>query len=530
MPTYTTTEFVTPLANHLMFNASGTKLYTSNSDGTLSAYNVADGSLASTWSIGSNLGAMALSDDGLWLYVIENYRTAGFSEVYRVNTITGAKTKFSEPGTGAYSDVMVDGNGTVLLSGGDTTQTARGAISRLDPATGSFSVVTGGVYSKNVSQIAEDGRYALFAESISNKSPLFLYDQTTQRFVASTDADQTGVYSGDNRYTAISAETGFITKISDFSTLYVYDLNFAPIRTITLLDSVDGTPLGMTFSPDGKTFYIIAMDKVVSPAPVLITFDTTKGWIETGRTALAPGEWNMDYNTAANLTITPDGKTLYFRPVGGENIMQVNISTADDDIINGTTGADTMAGGVGDDTYLVNHVGDVVIENVDEGYDRINTTINFTLSNSQYIEVLASAPGALGLSLTGNDYANYIIGDAGNNVLVGGYGDDVIEGLDGDDSLNAGPGNDQLFGGNGNDTLTSFDDSWTSSSGTGLSTDILNGGLGNDRYVFDTDGVTIQDDGGIDTVEIHGIMIGSYELPTFIENLRLNEGSLANYL
>ena len=64
-------------------------------------------------------------------------------------------------------------------------------------------------------------------------------------------------------------------------------------------------------------------------------------------------------------------------------------------------------------------------------------------------------------TLTGNAFANHIVGNHGNDViyglesndlLYGGKGDDHLEGGDGDDYLNGGQGNDTLIGGEGNDS------------------------------------------------------------------------------
>ena len=53
-----------------------------------------------------------------------------------------------------------------------------------------------------------------------------------------------------------------------------------------------------------------------------------------------------------------------------------------DDNFDGGSGNDTMAGGVGDDFYIVDSVGDVVIENANEGIDQIHTTIDYTLGDN----------------------------------------------------------------------------------------------------------------------------------------------------
>lgn len=109
------------------------------------------------------------------------------------------------------------------------------------------------------------------------------------------------------------------------------------------------------------------------------------------------------------------------------------IGTAGDDVMGGSTGADAMAGGAGNDTYTVNHADDRVLEADAEGSDIISATLDHTLEAGARVEFLAAAAGAQGLVLTGNGYANRIIGGAGGDTLVGLGGADTLEGGSGAD-------------------------------------------------------------------------------------------------
>src|SRR5262249_24897282 len=52
-----------------------------------------------------------------------------------------------------------------------------------------------------------------------------------------------------------------------------------------------------------------------------------------------------------------------------------------DDVLNGGTGADTMVGNFGNDIYYVDNVGDVLTEyQAIDGYDRVYSTVSYTLS------------------------------------------------------------------------------------------------------------------------------------------------------
>lgn len=113
---------------------------------------------------------------------------------------------------------------------------------------------------------------------------------------------------------------------------------------------------------------------------------------------------------------------------------------------------DWLAGGAGNDTYVVDSTSDRVIERDASrstgGEDLVMASASYTLGLN--IERLMLAGSAV--SGTGNDSANVITGTAVRNILSGRAGNDKLEGLAGDDRLDGGLGSDQMIGGAGNDT------------------------------------------------------------------------------
>ncbi|MBE7189984.1 glycosyl hydrolase family 28-related protein, partial [Jatrophihabitans endophyticus] len=116
------------------------------------------------------------------------------------------------------------------------------------------------------------------------------------------------------------------------------------------------------------------------------------------------------------------------------------IGGSGDDLLDGGSNADKMAGGTGDDTYYVDHTGDVVTENPGEGTDTVCSTITYTLGdNVENLTLLGSDPK--------NGYGNAL-----DNVLIGNDGANVLKGMDGNDTLDGGLGADTMTGGSGDDT------------------------------------------------------------------------------
>jgi Ca2+-binding RTX toxin-like protein len=115
---------------------------------------------------------------------------------------------------------------------------------------------------------------------------------------------------------------------------------------------------------------------------------------------------------------------------------------AGNDTLNGGLGADSMVGGTGNDLYLVDNVGDSVVELAGEGTDTVSSSISYTLgSNVENLILTGSASNG-----TGNGLDNTLTGNALSNRLDGGAGNDRLIGGDGTDFLTGGAGNDVFVG------------------------------------------------------------------------------------
>jgi Ca2+-binding RTX toxin-like protein len=230
-----------------------------------------------------------------------------------------------------------------------------------------------------------------------------------------------------------------------------------------------------------------------------------------------------------NLTLTVTGPSAGI----GNGLANTLIGNSGANLLDGKAEADTMAGGAGDDLYIVDHVGDAVVELPGEGaLDSVTSSVGYTLSANVENLVLTGSAAINGTGndadnvLTGNSAANVLTGLGGNDTYVIGAGDTVVEA--------AGRGTDtvistvshSLAANVENLTLVGF----SAISGTGNALDnvlngllnlggnVLTGGAGNDTYIIGAgDTVVEASGGGTDTVQ----SLFTYTLGSNVENLTL---------
>jgi Ca2+-binding RTX toxin-like protein len=141
-------------------------------------------------------------------------------------------------------------------------------------------------------------------------------------------------------------------------------------------------------------------------------------------------------------------------------------------VLDGGLGADQMSGGLGDDRYVVDHIGDTVVEALSAGIDTVVASVNYTLADNVENLVLS---GNLNTNGIGNALANVLVGNGADNNLDGGAGNDVLAGGQGNDTLVGGSGDDlYLYNqGEGHDVITDASGIDTLKFGAGITLDSL---------------------------------------------------------
>jgi len=241
----------------------------------------------------------------------------------------------------------------------------------------------------------------------------------------------------------------------------------------------------------------------------------------------------------------------------GNDLVNNLVGNAANNVLDGGINADTLQGGLDDDSYVVDDSGDTVTELVSEGTDSVSSSISLTLFDN--VENL-TLTGTAAINGTGNGLVNSLVGNSAANVLDGGAGADAMSGGLGNDSyvvddvgdivsetsalateidqVNAsisitlgdnlenltlvGSANIDGIGNKLNNVLLGNSGNNTLNGGTGK--DTMAGSLGDDLYLVDNIGDLVQEGvgAGMDTVRT-GL---AYSLGEHLENLILT-GSAA---
>lgn len=261
------------------------------------------------------------------------------------------------------------------------------------------------------------------------------------------------IYVIDNTGDVISETSTLATEIDEVQSSISYQLG-ANLEKLTLTGTVNLNGTGNTIANTltgnsannildggagidtmigglGDDTYIIDVATDVITEAVNAGADTVRSAI----TYVLGATSNLE-----NLTLTGTSA------INGTGNTLANVITGNSaaNTLDGSTGADTLIGGAGNDIYTVDNALDIVTENLNEGTDRVNSSIAFSIATFANVENL-TLTGTSAINATGNTLDNVLTGNTGNNSITGGAGNDTIDGGTGNDTMVGGAGNDVYF-------------------------------------------------------------------------------------
>jgi Ca2+-binding RTX toxin-like protein len=228
------------------------------------------------------------------------------------------------------------------------------------------------------------------------------------------------------------------------------------------------------------SFAIGEVSKVIS---VSVAGDTIFEPNETFGVALTSPTSGITLGVSTvSATIVNDDAAL-LNMINGTTGNDTLVGTSGADQINGFEGNDSIKGGDGNDVLLGGDGQDEIeggsgADQIDGGVgttDRVRYSSSTSGVTINLMDGTASGGDAAGDTIInienifGSSYSDTLTGSNGNNSITGTGGGDIIYGLGGNDSLGGGSGIDQIYGGDGDDYLDG-------SAGA----DVLNGGTGID--------------------------------------------------
>jgi Ca2+-binding RTX toxin-like protein len=137
-------------------------------------------------------------------------------------------------------------------------------------------------------------------------------------------------------------------------------------------------------------------------------------------------------------SLSGDDDNNELRGLGGDDWLHGNEGN---DLLFGSEGNDTLIGGAGADTLDGGNGNDWLTYYSSESGVMINLASGFASGGNATGDTFSGIE-----NVTGSDFNDVLIGDAGNNYLYGRWGNDTLIGGAGEDTLEGGPGHDILTG------------------------------------------------------------------------------------
>ncbi|HET6943659.1 MAG TPA: hypothetical protein VFH89_16020, partial [Sphingomicrobium sp.] len=349
-----------------IFSNDGLRFFTVSGN-TVTVVNSADGTTVKTYTIGTQLGAIDISQNGRYLAVVEEQPGGSTGVLYRIDLTNGAIATFSIPGTSALHDVAFLADGSVVVS-----QENSAPLRVVTLGTSAYWIASGEIRPNATISVSADATYFI-AQPPGIDWPLHGFDtETGTGYAVYYDPYAgAGVGLGGSAVGAVSPDGGMVVQ---GMTMRVYQSDFSSSISLSAIHPEIYNPAALAFSPDGSKLYVL-----VANIDKLIVLDTnnwaTLASYPIGADALNPSEWSAGTITPGEMMrVSGDGNFLSIITPGGIQVINLELviepnydGGAGDDTIVGSSAPDTISGAGGNDT-LSGGAGNDIIKG-DDGND-----------------------------------------------------------------------------------------------------------------------------------------------------------------
>jgi Ca2+-binding RTX toxin-like protein len=334
-----------------------------------------------------------------------------------------------------FENLTLTGNGTINGTGNDSSNiiTGNNAVNIIDGGIGA-DTIDGGLASDIM--IGGDGN-DLYYVSASGDTITEVAGQGTSDVVKSAASYTLSDEVEKLELTGTNQTSGTGNNLANTIT--------GNTVSNTLKDGGDSANNDTLTGGTGDDVYVVSnKDDVVTETSTIATeIDTVKS--SASEYTITSNVENLQLGGSTGIKGVGNGLNNDIK-ISSSSFVNGSVTVAVDNTVNNTIdgkgGADTMAGGGGSDTYVVDNIGDIVTEASGAGTaDKVQSSITYTLdkTNLENLELTGSAS----INATGNAVANTVAGNSGSNIIDGGI--DVV-GTDTTEDA------DLLSGGNGGDT------------------------------------------------------------------------------
>jgi subtilisin-like proprotein convertase family protein len=258
-----------------------------------------------------------------------------------------------------------------------------------------------------------------------------------------------------------------------------------------------------SFTMNGKSQEALAVDFLGDPVSNVVT---SQG---TGTRVTSTTSGSNSRTTSAYASQSATGETLDAAQLGVNNLYG---GSGDDTLIAapaggwlvGGVGSNTYNGGVGDDVFVISASDNPTNIHGNGGHDTaiIVGDKGVVLNMARAGLTIAQGGGGNDTIMSGGTGSAFIKGGSGNSTLVGGSGNDVLVGGTGHNTIIGGSGKAVIYAGPQGDTIYASEGGSIIHAGGGA--DKIYGGAGNDIIEVGHGNATIDGDGGINLVTLHG--------------------------